>query len=53
MAHGDFALPVSAEDAHEVLDFLDVLIDAVYQQPAKLLAMQQMRKERTQKTQDA
>lgn len=40
MAHGDFAQPVSADDAHEVLNILDVLIDAVYQQPAKLQAMQ-------------
>lgn len=46
MAHGDFAQPVSAEDAHEVLNFLDVLIDAVYQQPAKLQAMQTAREQR-------
>ena len=46
MAHGDFAQPVSADDAHEVLNFLDVLIDAVYQQPAKLYAMQTAREQR-------
>lgn len=46
MAHGDFAQPIKAEDALEVLNFLDVLIDAVYQQPAKLLAMQQTREAR-------
>lgn len=46
MAHGDFAQPVSADDAHEVLNFLDVLIDAVYQQPAKLRAMQTAREQR-------
>lgn len=46
MAHGDFAQPVSADDAHEVLNFLDVLIDAVYQQPAKLQAMQTARVQR-------
>ncbi len=48
MAHGDFAQPVSADDAHEVLNFLDVLIDAVYQQPAKLQAMQKARAQRKQ-----
>lgn len=46
MAHGDFAQQVSADDAHEVLNFLDVLIDAVYQQPAKLQAMQKARAQR-------
>lgn len=46
MAHGDFAQPVDADDAHEVLNFLDVLIDAVYQQPAKLQAMQKARAQR-------
>jgi hypothetical protein len=48
MAHGDFALPVDAADAREVLDFLDVFIDAIYQQPAKLLAMKQSRELRRQ-----
>lgn len=46
MAHGDFAQQVSADDAHEVLDFMDVLIDEVYQQPAKLYAMQESRARR-------
>lgn len=50
MAHGDFAAPVKAEDAKEVLNFLEVLIDAVYQQPAKLLAMQEARAKRKEQT---
>lgn len=48
MAHGDFAQQIKAEDALEVLNFLDVLIDTVYQQPAKLLAMKQLREQRKQ-----
>lgn len=46
MAHGDFIIPVKAEEAEEVLNFLEILLNVVYQQPAKLHAMQIARQER-------
>lgn len=51
VVHGGFTKPVSADEANGVLIFLDVLIDSVYQQPAKLHAMQESRaKRKEQKT---
>lgn len=51
VVHGGFTEPVSADEANDVLIFLDVLIDSVYQQPAKLRAMQESRvKRKEQKT---
>ncbi|UWX80273.1 DUF4145 domain-containing protein [Arthrobacter jinronghuae] len=39
MAHGDFGVPLDKEDAEGVLDFMDLLLREVYQDPAKLKAL--------------
>jgi len=36
MAHGDFVQDVTEQECDDVLNFMSVLLDAVYQQPAKL-----------------
>ncbi|MFP3460067.1 DUF4145 domain-containing protein [Arthrobacter globiformis] len=40
MAHGDIELPVDQEDANMVLEFMDALLAEVFQNPAKLAALQ-------------
>ena len=39
MAHGDFSVPLDSEDAEGVLEFMDLLLREVYQDPAKLKAL--------------
>ncbi|WP_427130378.1 DUF4145 domain-containing protein [Pseudarthrobacter sp. S9] len=40
MAHGDIELPVDHDDAEMVLDFMGALLIEVFQNPAKLAALQ-------------
>ena len=39
MAHGDISVPLTNEDAEGVLDFMDELLNEVFQNPAKLAAL--------------
>ncbi|MFB9798323.1 DUF4145 domain-containing protein [Arthrobacter citreus] len=39
MAHGDFGVPLDSEDAEGVLEFMDLILREVYQDPAKLQAL--------------
>ena len=39
MAHGDFGVLLDVEDAEGVLEFMDLLLREVYQDPAKLKAL--------------
>lgn len=48
MAHGDFTQPVSEDDANDVLDLMDIIIDYVYQQPEQLAALKKRRELRKQ-----
>ena len=47
MAHGDFVQDVTEEECDDVLNFMSVLLDAVYQQPAKLTRFRAQRQART------
>jgi hypothetical protein len=40
MAHGDIELAVDVVDAEMVLEFMDALLSEVFQNPAKLAALQ-------------
>ena len=53
MAHGDFTQPVSEEDANDVLDLMDIIIDYVYQQPEQLAALKKRRELRKQNNEQA
>ena len=53
MAHGDFTQPVSEEDANDVLDLMDIIIDYVYQQPEQLAALKKRRELRKQNNDQA
>lgn len=46
MAHGDITLPVTEDDAVEVLALMDEILNEVYQGPARLAAVKQRRLER-------
>ncbi|WP_161924172.1 DUF4145 domain-containing protein [Actinomyces sp. 432] len=46
MAHGDFIQEVTEEECDDVLNFMSVLLDAVYQQPAKLTRFREQRQRR-------
>lgn len=49
IAHGDIGdEPVSVDDAQAILDFMDVLLDEVFQRPAKLNRLKQRHDERKQ-----
>lgn len=48
MAHGDLNTPVSKEDAEEILDFLDSVLDYVYQQPIAIERRKKLREQRKQ-----
>lgn len=43
MAHGDISIPVTKEDAVEVLALMDEILNEVYQGPARLAAIQARR----------
>jgi hypothetical protein len=43
MAHGDFVVPIEGEDADDVLHFMDEVLNAVYQAPARLNAAREQR----------
>ena len=46
MAHGDFVAAVDEEECDDVLNFMSALLDAVYQQPAKLTRFREQRERR-------
>ncbi|TCD54418.1 DUF4145 domain-containing protein [Alloscardovia theropitheci] len=46
MAHGDFTQPVDEDDAKDILDLMDIIIDYVYQQPEQLAALKERRLQR-------
>ena len=46
MAHGDFVEAVDEEECDDVLNFMSALLDAVYQQPAKLTRFREQRERR-------
>ncbi|WP_449371782.1 DUF4145 domain-containing protein [Arthrobacter psychrolactophilus] len=48
MAHGDFTEPLDADDAETVLEFMNVIIEEVFQRPTKLASMQAKETQRTQ-----
>lgn len=48
MAHGDFTEPLDADDAETVLEFMDIIIDEVFQRPTKLASMQAKEAQRAQ-----
>jgi hypothetical protein len=41
MAHGDFVVPVSAQESALVIQLRGEILDEVYQSPARLAAVQQ------------
>lgn len=43
MAHGDFVVAIEGEDADDVLHFMDEVLNAVYQAPARLNAAREQR----------
>ncbi|WP_341394041.1 DUF4145 domain-containing protein [Arthrobacter sp. G119Y2] len=49
MAHGDIDVPVTQDDAVEVLALMDEILNEVYQGPARLAAIQARRAERKKK----
>jgi hypothetical protein len=51
MAHGDFIIPVTEEDAEDVLEFMSLLLSDVYQQPARLERLRSRRIERADRNQ--
>ncbi len=52
MAHGDFVQDVTEEECGDVLNFMSVLLDAVYQQPAKLTRFREQRERRRSQVQE-
>lgn len=46
MAHGDFIQNITEEECDDVLNFMSVLLDALFQQPAKLTRHQEQRQRR-------
>ncbi len=49
IAHGDIGdEPISADDAEAILEFMDVLLDEVFQRPAKLQRLKERHAERKQ-----
>ena len=48
MAHGDPDIPVSEEDASDILGFLDTVLDYVYQQPIAIQKRKELREKRKQ-----
>lgn len=49
MAHGDLGTPVDADDAADILGFLDSLLDYVYQQPMAIQKRRELREKRKQR----
>lgn len=47
MAHGDIDVPITTEDASEILELMSVVLTEVYELPAKLEARKQARLART------
>ncbi|MBI0047293.1 DUF4145 domain-containing protein [Bifidobacterium choladohabitans] len=52
MAHGDPDIPVSKEDASDILGFLDTVLDYVYQQPIAIQKRKALRKKRKENKND-
>lgn len=50
MAHGDFSVEVDKEDCDAVLDFMDLILREVYQDPAKLAALKANQEARAQRS---
>lgn len=48
MAHGDFVREVTEDECNDVLNFMSVLLESVYQQPARLSRFREARERRSQ-----
>lgn len=49
MAHGDFIEPVTEEECDDILTFMEVIIESVYEQPLRLRRVREVRGRRSRR----